>query len=90
MREKDLTIGVWEIDYPLKTHVEFLNSDGTSRITFPDTSNPSSDDVSFHATHVCGTVGASGINSSAKGMAPKSSMVSYDFPGHKTETISEH
>jgi len=86
-----LTVGVWEVGgYALGSHVEFTNSDGTSRITFPDTSNPSSDDVSFHATHVCGTVGASGINSTAKGMAPKSTMVSYDFPGHKTETISEH
>ena len=87
---ENMTVGVWEVGgYALGSHNEFVNSEGTSRITFPDTNNPLTD-ISFHATHVCGTVGATGINSSAKGMAPKCSMVSYDFAGHKSETISEH
>lgn len=84
-----LTIGVWEIDYPLKTHVEFLNSDGTTRISTPDTTNPNPD-YDFHATHVCGTVGASGVNSSAKGMAPKSLIAAYNSSSDASETISEH
>ena len=87
---ENMTIGIWEVGgYALGSHNEFVNDDGTSRITFPDTNNPSNE-VSFHATHVCGTVGATGVNSSAKGMAPKCSMVSYDFAGHKSETITEH
>ena len=32
-----MTIGVWEIDYPQKTHVEFIDVNGHSRISTPDT-----------------------------------------------------
>ena len=86
---EDLTIGVWEIDYPLKTHVEFLNSDGTTRISTPDSTNPNPE-YDFHGTHVCGTVGASGVNSSAKGMAPKSLIAAYNASSDNSETINEH
>ena len=84
-----LTIGVWEIDYPLKTHQEFINANGESRISTPDSTNPNPD-YDFHGTHVCGTVGASGVNSSAKGMAPKSSIAAYNASGDNSETINEH
>ena len=84
-----LTVGVWEIDYPLTTHQEFINSDGTSRILIPDTTEVQPE-YDYHATHVNGTVGANGNNGSAKGMAPKSSIVAYNATNHKSETPNEH
>ncbi len=85
---ENMVVGVWELDYPLETHVEFMNSDGSSRITIQDTAFP--EVIDNHPSHVCGTVGASGVNTAAKGMAPKSSIVSYDTSGHKSETANEH
>lgn len=81
--------GVWEIDYALKDHVEFLNSDGTSRLSFPDTTNPNPD-TDLHPTHVVGTVGASGVSSSAKGMAPKSTLINYNNVNDEVETATAH
>jgi hypothetical protein len=83
-----LTIGIWELDYPLATHQEFMNSDGTSRVTAIDTNDPNVG--GGHASHVAGTLGASGVNGSAKGMAPKSYIVAGNVAGHKSETANEH
>lgn len=83
-----MTIGIWELDYPLATHQEFMNSDGTSRVSAIDTNNP--DVGGGHASHVAGTLGASGVNGQAKGMAPKSYIVAGNVAGHKTETANEH
>lgn len=82
------TIGIWELDYPLESHQEFMNSDGTSRVSAIDTNNPNVG--GGHASHVAGTLGASGVSGSAKGMAPKSYIVSGNVAGHKTETANEH
>ena len=82
------TIGIWELDYPLESHQEFMNSDGTSRVSAIDTNNPNVG--GGHASHVAGTLGASGVSGSAKGMAPKSYIVAGDVAGHKTETANEH
>ena len=84
-----MTIGVWEIDYPLKTHVEFVDDIGNSRISTPDTTNPNPV-YDFHATHVNGTIGAKGDNSSAKGMAPKSTIVAYNQNNDVEESLEEH
>jgi len=83
-----MTIGIWELDYPLATHQEFMNSDGTSRVSALDTNDP--EVGGGHASHVAGTLGASGVNNSAKGMAPKSTIVAYDVSSHKSETANEH
>ena len=82
------TIGIWELDYPLESHQEFMNSDGTSRVSAIDTNNPNVG--GGHASHVAGTLGASGVSGSAKGMAPKSYIVAGNVAGHKTETANEH
>lgn len=83
-----MTIGIWELDYPLATHQEFMNDDGTSRVTAIDTNNPNVG--GGHASHVAGTLGAVGVNNSSKGMAPKSNIVAGNVAGHKTETANEH
>ncbi len=41
-----------------------------------------------HATHVTGTILASGINPAAKGMAPKATIVSFDFNNALSEMAS--
>ncbi|MCP5551933.1 MAG: S8 family serine peptidase [Akkermansiaceae bacterium] len=62
-------IGLWEVGgVPRSTHQEL-----TGRITLID--NPGTSD---HATHVAGTMIASGVMVSAKGMAPAATIRAYD------------
>ncbi len=87
---ENMTIGVWEVGgYPLLDHVEFLDDSGDSRISTPDTSSPNPT-LSFHATHVNGTIGAKGENFSARGMAPKSTILAYNNINDTSETITAH
>ena len=44
--------------------------------------------VSRHATHVAGTMIASGIDSKAKGMAPKATLEAYDWTSDQDEMIA--
>lgn len=83
----NMAIGVWDGGHVLKTHVEF-QMNGSSRVLTPDTSlpNPSSDG---HGTHVAGTIGASGINSAAKGMATEATILSYNWSNDLAEVINE-
>jgi hypothetical protein len=78
MRNK---IGIWDGGRLLSTHVE-LNG----RLTQKD--NPSS--LSTHATHVAGTMIATGVNPNAKGMSyGVQGMVAYDFTNDNEEIASE-
>jgi len=87
---ENMTIGVWEVGgYPLLDHVEFLDDSGDSRISTPDTSSPNPT-LSFHATHVNGTIGAKGENFSARGMAPKSTILAYSNSADTSETVEAH
>jgi hypothetical protein len=65
-----LTVGVWDGGAVRATHQEF-----TGRVVSGDGA-PNLDD---HATHVAGTIGASGVNPAAKGMATGVSIRSYDW-----------
>lgn len=74
-------IGIWDGGSVLGTHVEL-----TGRVTQKD--NPSA--VSDHATHVSGTMIASGVNPSAKGMAYGAlGLVAYDFNNDLSEIANE-
>lgn len=72
-----IVAGVWD-DGLVKDHVEFdkriLSKEGVSAFN--------------HATHVTGTILASGVNASAKGMAPQAKAYTYDFGNDLTEMIS--
>ena len=85
----DMIIGVWDGDNVRDTHSEFQSLDFTapSRISSPDFG--ASDAYSNHATHVAGTIIATGINQSAKGMAPKASVISYDWDSDSVEAGNE-
>ena len=73
------TVGVWEGDAVRKTHQEF-----GGRVTIKDGTAT----LGNHATHVAGTIGASGVNSSAMGMATAVSIDSYDWNDDDSETAS--
>ncbi|MBV9988820.1 MAG: S8 family peptidase [Chitinophagaceae bacterium] len=74
-------IGVWDGGSVLATHQEL-----TGRVTQKD--NPSS--TVDHATHVSGTMIASGVNPAAKGMAfGAQGLVAYDFNQDQVEMASE-
>ncbi|MEN8255252.1 MAG: S8 family serine peptidase, partial [Verrucomicrobiota bacterium] len=67
--------GVWDGGEVLISHQEF-----SGRVTDKD-----GVDSHYHATHVGGTIGASGIQSSAKGMAPEVLIDSYDWNDDDSE-----
>lgn len=84
----NMTVGMWDGGWALKTHTEFMNSQtpAVTRITVGDGIGATSD---FHATHVAGTIIAKGVSSSARGMAPKASLVSYTWDNDIAEVTME-
>lgn len=79
-----LTIGMWEGQSVATQHVEFAASGGGSRVQIMDGSSPSS-----HGSHVAGTLIASGVNPSARGMAPAASIRSYNWDYELSEMAAE-
>ncbi len=73
-----IKVGVWDGDPIRGTHQEL-----TGRITLKDTA--ASVAAGDHATHVAGTIGATGVNSNAKGMAPKINIDSYEWTSDYAE-----
>lgn len=66
-----LRVGVWDEAKVRNTHQEFTGG----RVTIKDSASTFSD----HATHVAGTIGATGTVAAAKGMAPQVGIDSYDW-----------
>ncbi len=69
-------VGMWEGGGPLLTHQEL-----TGRVTYGNDDMEASD----HATHVAGTIMASGVETPATGMAPEAEIISYTWDDHKSE-----
>lgn len=78
-----LTVGVWDGGPMRTTHVEFGSRASIGDGTFALNSN------SFHATHVAGTIGATGVNPAAKGMAPLATIKGFDWFNDISEVISQ-
>ena len=72
-------VGVWDAGSIRDTHREL-----TGRITKKN-STVALDD---HATHVAGTIASTGVDANAKGMAPKSTVDSYDWDNDYAEMTS--
>jgi hypothetical protein len=68
------TLGIWDEGWVMENHREFLEN-GVSRVTLMD----EAEEVSFHATHVGGTIAAAGIDSTARGMSWRAHLDSYDW-----------
>ena len=66
-----IRVGVWDGGSVRNTHQEFR----TNRVVKRNSSAANDD----HATHVAGTIGASGVQASAKGMAPLVAIDSYEW-----------
>lgn len=77
---QDMTLGIWDGGLVRNTHQELVN-----RVTQLD--NPNG--LSSHATHVAGTMIASGVNVNAKGMAFASDLTAYDFGNDTAEMTIE-
>lgn len=75
--------GVWDGGAVRVSHQEFGGrmaiGDGITAIT----------DNSYHATHVTGTVGAAGVQANAKGMAPLSTVHTFDWTNDLAEVTAE-
>jgi len=65
---------VWDGGIAKDNHMELMVG-GSSKISFADNATT----VSSHATHVIGTMIAQGVNSNAKGMAPRATAYSLDW-----------
>lgn len=89
-----MNIGIWDGDVALASHIEFAGSP-TSRVQMKDTPRTNSSlsreniEARQHATHVAGTVGASGVDVKAKGMAPNATIISYNWNNDAAEMIAE-
>lgn len=73
-----VTVGVWDGGAVRASHVEF-----GGRVTVEDGAS-----AIDHATHVGGTIAASGVLASAKGMASAASVDSYEWTSDKSEMTS--
>lgn len=77
---ENMLLGIWDGGLVRLTHQEFA-----SRVTQLD--NPQI--LSSHATHVSGTMIASGVDPQAKGMANQASLLAYDFDNDVSEMLAE-
>lgn len=75
-----IRLGTWDAGKVRSDHVELVG-----RVTQKDAAATLDD----HATHTSGTMIASGVNLSAKGMAPQATLSAYDFSNDISEMISE-
>ena len=86
-----ITVGVFD-GGPVQTdHVEFQNPENSgTRITNYDSNNIVDGGTGFeeHATHVSGTIGATGNYELAKGMATDVSIITYNFNGDTGKMIA--
>ena len=69
-------VGVWDAGSIRTTHREL-----TGRVTKKNATSPLDD----HSTHVAGTIASSGVDANAKGMAPRSTIDSYDWDNDYAE-----
>ncbi len=81
-----MTVGVWDVGPVQADHVEFVNN-GNSRITLMDNVSVSGGNPNSHSTHVAGTIGATGIDANAKGMATNVQIKSYNWTNDRSEVI---
>ncbi|MDF1549204.1 MAG: S8 family serine peptidase, partial [Bacteroidales bacterium] len=71
---QEIMVNIWDGGSILSTHQEFQEA-GESRILMQDRDIL----ISNHSTHIAGTIGATGINANARGMAGKSSLHGWDM-----------
>ncbi|WP_406683694.1 S8 family serine peptidase [Seonamhaeicola sp. MEBiC1930] len=82
---QDMTVHIWEVGGTgLLTHNEYDGAGGTDRLSVGDGETATSN----HAAHVTGTIIASGVTASAKGMAPQASAIGYNSTNDLAEATA--
>jgi hypothetical protein len=79
---------VWDGGHPRITHQEYDGLGGADRVSIRDAVQEGGMLFRDHATHVTGTIAASGVVSSAKGMAPQSKVEAYVWNNDLGEATS--
>ncbi|PKH49872.1 peptidase S8 [Tenacibaculum sp. Bg11-29] len=79
-----MTAHVWDGGLARTTHQEYDGAGGNNRFSIGDGTTAKH----FHAAHVAGTIISSGVKANAKGMAPHSKAVGYDWNNDKTEATT--
>ena len=74
---QNMTANVWDGGHARVTHQEYDGPGGSNRVTIIDAASEGGTQLNFHAAHVTGTITASGVQASAKGMAPRSRVKIY-------------
>ncbi|MEW7278464.1 GEVED domain-containing protein [Aquimarina sp. 2201CG1-2-11] len=80
---QNMTAYVWDGGVADRNHREYDGPGGNNRYT-PGDGSASRD----HAAHVAGTIMASGVTASAKGMAPHARVIGYDWNSDLSEATS--
>lgn len=75
-----ITLSMWDGGFPCPQHPEYIN-----RVTLGIHEATATPTPHFHATHVAGTLIASGIDPSARGMAPSANLNYYDIGSFQSE-----
>lgn len=85
---QNMTAYVWDAGHARESHQEYHGAGGNDRITNMDISEEGGLDLDSHAAHVVGTIGASGFQPQAKGMAPHSKVKAYKWNNDLSEAAS--
>lgn len=80
----DLNAHVWDAGLARTTHQEYDGTGGNNRYSIGDGTSA----LHYHSAHVAGTIMASGVVASAKGMAWQSNVVGYDWNNDVSEAIT--
>ncbi|MCB0451463.1 MAG: S8 family serine peptidase [Aequorivita sp.] len=80
----DLTAHVWDGGLARSTHQEYDGAGGNNRFSIGDGSTA----LHYHSAHVTGTIMASGVQASAKGMAWQANAVGYDWNSDVAEATT--
>lgn len=80
----DMTTHVWDGGIARPSHQEFDGSGGNNRYSVGDGAS----NLLSHSGHVTGTIMASGVVANAKGMAPESNVVGYNWTSDKSEATT--
>lgn len=80
----DLTAHVWDGGLARSAHQEYDGAGGNNRFSIGDGTTA----LHYHSAHVAGTIMASGVQASAKGMAWQANAVGYDWNNDVAEATT--
>ncbi|MEW7280843.1 S8 family serine peptidase [Aquimarina sp. 2201CG1-2-11] len=81
---------VWDAGHARITHQEYDGPGATNRVSIEDANTETGGiQLNDHAAHVSGIIAASGVNPSAKGMAPQARVKGYKWTDDIAEVAAE-